>query len=88
MEQKKWEEDYTTLPTKFKVWISKNYLMDATIAAGSADLICCTDLPAIVGYFCGFIALNRDVQTNTEKIRTTQYIPTQNRKGCNEPMTS
>jgi hypothetical protein len=42
----------------------------------------------MVGYFCGFIALNMDVQTNTEKIRTTQYIPTQNRKGCREPMTS
>lgn len=88
MEQKKREEDATTLPTKIWVIQLKGYLTDATMGADSVDLACCTDLPAMVGYFCGFIALKMDVQTKTEKIRTTKYIPTQNRKGCNEPITS
>lgn len=42
----------------------------------------------IDGNFLGFIALYTEEQINTEKISTTQYMPTQNRNGCREPNTS
>lgn len=38
--------------------------------------------------FFGFIALYTDVQTKIEKINTTQYMPKQNSRGCNEPIIS
>lgn len=44
------------------------------------------DLAAVILNFFGFIALYTEVQTKMEKINTTQYIPKQNRNGCNEPM--
>jgi hypothetical protein len=40
------------------------------------------------GYFLGLNALYTEEQINTEKISTTQYMPTQKRNGCNEPNTS
>lgn len=44
------------------------------------------DFAAVMLNFFGFIALYTEVQTKIEKISTTQYIPTQNRNGCNEPI--
>jgi hypothetical protein len=38
--------------------------------------------------FLGFIALYTEVQTKIEKINTTQYMPKQNSRGCNEPIIS
>jgi hypothetical protein len=38
-----------------------------------------------MGCFFVFIALYREVQTKTEKMRTTKYIPMQNSRGWREP---
>lgn len=38
--------------------------------------------------FFGFSARYSDEQTKIEKIRTTQYMPTQNKSGCREPIMS
>jgi len=62
--------------------------MAATIAVvptGSVDWL---DFSVIAGYFLGLNALYTEEQINTEKINTTQYMPTQKRNGCNEPNTS
>lgn len=88
MEQKKREEDNTTLPTNFLTMDNTNHLMDATMEAVSGLSTGLADLPATVGYFCGFIALKREVQMNTEKISTTQYMPAQNSRGCRDPIMS
>ena len=53
-------------------------------AVGRALLL----LAAEILNFFGFIALYTEVQTKIEKINTTQYMPKQNSRGCNEPIIS
>jgi hypothetical protein len=48
----------------------------------------CVAFSVIDGNFLGLNALYTEEQINTEKMRTTQYMPTQNRNGCREPNTS
>jgi hypothetical protein len=50
----------------------------AVVPTGAADWLA---FSVIAGYFLGLNALYTDEQINTEKMRTTQYIPTQKRKG-------
>jgi hypothetical protein len=57
----------------------------AVVPAEARSLV---DFTAVMLNFFGFIALYTEVHTKMEKINTTQYIPTQNRNGCKEPMIS
>lgn len=50
----------------------------AVVPTGAAD---CWAFSVIAGYFLGLNALYTDEQIKTEKMRTTQYMPTQKRNG-------
>jgi len=55
--------------------------MAVTMAVVATGAVVCVAFSDIAGYFLGLNALYTEEHMNTEKIRTTQYMPTQKRNG-------